>query len=251
MEPFITRDGNFLFFNSLNDGINTSLYYAIRSNDTIFNYIGEISGVNGTSSHLDAVASMDMQNVFYFVSTRNYPTVFENFQTGHFSNGSVKNINPVMGSFYIYSPGWLIMDAEISKDGNLFYYVNAKFSGQLLPDEAKLGFAIKQDPLFVKSNLSDSILKNINNSDYLVYAPSSSSDGKELYFTRMKKGTLITEICVSVRNNINEIFSNPRIIDIKGNVVEACTLTDDGKRLYFHKKLDDGKYHIFSMKRKN
>ena len=37
MEPQLSTDGNALFFNSLNDGITTSLHYAARVNDTTFN----------------------------------------------------------------------------------------------------------------------------------------------------------------------------------------------------------------------
>jgi len=92
-----------------------------------------------------------------------------------------------MGEFYIDSTGWIIMDSEISKDRNPLYYVNTKFSGQPLPDEAKVGITIKQDLMFTKSNFSDDILKNVNNPGYLVYAPSTSSDEKGLFFTRIKK----------------------------------------------------------------
>jgi hypothetical protein len=250
MEPFISKDGTFLFFNSLNDGDSTSLYYASRINDTIFHFEGEIDGVNGPVPHLDAVASMDMNNVFYFVSTRDYPDVFENCQTGEFDNGVVTNVRPVMGDFYIYSPGWLIMDAEIDREGDLLYYVNARFGGQPLPDESRLRIAEKQDSTFEKLNSSDNILLNVNDSDYLIYAPCISSDENELYFTRLRKGTFITQICVSVRSDTIVTFSTPQFIEIEGNFVEAPSLTDDGERLYYHKKLSsDNKYHIFTMRR--
>jgi hypothetical protein len=251
MEPFIAKDGSFLFFNSLNDGINTSLFYATKVDDTHFVFQGEISGVNGTPPHLDAVASMDENNIFYFISTRNYPGVIENCQTGKFNNGEVKDIQPVKGNFYISSPGWIIMDAEISKDGNILYYVNSYFNGNRLPNKSMIGIAEKKDSLFNKIVLSDDMLRNVNDPDYLIYAPSSSSDGKELYFARIKKGIYTTEICVSVRSDENGVFSKPKKIEISGNTVEAPTLADDGKRLYYHKKLVvDGKYHIFTMERK-
>ena len=250
MEPFISKDGHFLFFNSLNDGDSTSLYYAARVNDTMFNFEGEISGVNGPVPHLDAVASMDINNVFYFVSTRDYPDVFQNYQIGEFNNGVVNNVKCVMGDFYIYEPGWLIMDAEISKNGDLLYYVNAQFGGNPLPLQAYIGIAEKGDSSFDKLDSSDDILMNVNDSDYLIYAPSISSDGNELYFTRIRKGILITQICVSVRDDNTENFSTPQWIEIEGNAVEAPSLTDGGERLYYHKKLDrDDKYHIFTMRR--
>jgi hypothetical protein len=249
MEPFITKDGNYLFFNSLNDGINTSLYYAQKQDYKTFTFMGEISGVNGVAPHLDAVASLDMHNDFYFVSTRNYPAVIENLQTGQFDDGTVSDVTPVYGDFNIPITGWLIMDAEVCKDGNYLYYVNAKFSGQPLPDESKIGIAVKQNTLFEKQNKSDEILQNINNATHLVYAPSISSDGKEIYFTRIKKGSFLTEICVSVRKNTLESFSVPKVLKILGDTPEAVSVTDDKSRIYYHKKYN-GIYQIFTMKRK-
>ena len=248
MEPFITKDGNYLFFNSLNDGINTSLYYAQKQDYKTFTFMGEISGVNGEPPHLDAVASMDTQNKFYFVSTRNYPTIFENLQVGQFNNGTVSDVKPVLGDFYILTAGWLIMDAEINKDGDCLYYVNAKFRGQPLPDESKIGIAVKKDTLFKKLHNSEGILQNVNDVTFLVYAP-SSSDGKELYFTRIKKGTIITEICVSVRKDTLEPFSIPNVLQVVGNTPEAVSVTGDKNRIYYHKK-DNGTYQIFTMRRK-
>jgi len=249
MEPFISKDGIFLFFNSLNDGDSTSLYYATKVNDTVFNFEGEIGGVNGQVPHLDAVASMDTNNVFYFVSTRNYPDVFENYQTGEFDNGVVTDVEPVRGDFYVYEPGWLIMDAEINGNGNLLYYVNSKFGGNPLPDEARLGAAEKIDSVFEKLDDSEDIFRNINNFGCLVYAPCISSDGKEIYFTRIVKGTFTAQICVSVRSDTAVTFSVPRILEIEGESVEAPSLTENGERLYYHKKLGDNKYHIFMMRR--
>ncbi len=38
MKPFISSDGSTLYFNSLNSGANTSLYYATKVNGTSFIY---------------------------------------------------------------------------------------------------------------------------------------------------------------------------------------------------------------------
>jgi hypothetical protein len=71
MEPFITRDGKYLFFNNLNEPrVNTNLHWAERIDDLKFRYKGEIAGVN--TSALEGVPSMDRQGDFYFVSTRSY-----------------------------------------------------------------------------------------------------------------------------------------------------------------------------------
>src|SRR5277367_744711 len=47
MEPFVTRDGKYLFFNNLNEPrVNTNLFWAERVDDLHFKFRGEIKGVN-------------------------------------------------------------------------------------------------------------------------------------------------------------------------------------------------------------
>src|SRR5205823_4594729 len=56
MEPFITRDGRYLFFNNRNDPrVDTNLHYAERIDDVTFAFRGELQGAN--SKVLDAVPS--------------------------------------------------------------------------------------------------------------------------------------------------------------------------------------------------
>jgi len=58
MEPFVSTDGKYLFFNNRNDpATSTDLYFARRVNDTTFAFAGALAGAN--SPELDAVASMD------------------------------------------------------------------------------------------------------------------------------------------------------------------------------------------------
>src|SRR5260221_3567599 len=75
MEPFISPDGNYLFFNSSNSKPPTNLYYATRIDDLTFQFQGEIGGVNVPGA-LTAVATMDSNNIFYFISNRSYPQTF-------------------------------------------------------------------------------------------------------------------------------------------------------------------------------
>jgi len=71
MEPFLSRDGKYLFFNNSNDPrVNTNLHWATRIDDLTFQYKGEIQGVN--TNALEGVPSMDRNSVFYFVSNRSY-----------------------------------------------------------------------------------------------------------------------------------------------------------------------------------
>ena len=240
MEPFISPDGNTLFFNSINDGVNTSLYYATKVNDSTFTYVGQVNGTNMPSPHLDAVASLDSANNFVWVSTRNYPSVFENLQRGTYNSGSLTNHTKVYGDFYIRTPGWLIMDAAINYDGNYLYYCNAYFNSCAggMPCQAKLGIAQKvNDSTYNKTATSDAVLVNINNVNYLVYAPQVTKDGLELYFTRILNGSFTTEICVSVRSTTTSVFSAPSIIYSSQPLTpEAATLTTDKSIMYYHKK---------------
>ena len=65
MEPHISPDGNALFFNSLNSGGTTNLYYAAKVNDSTFNLVGLMPVVNETvTPYLNAVASLDTADNF-------------------------------------------------------------------------------------------------------------------------------------------------------------------------------------------
>ncbi|MEM6841512.1 MAG: hypothetical protein AAF632_04755 [Bacteroidota bacterium] len=249
MEPFISPDGRFLFFNSLNDGINTKIYYAERVNDSVFDFSGELTGTNQIAPpHLDAVPNMDANGNFYWTSTRNYPTNLDNLFHGSFDNGVVKNIGRVQGDFYKNIPGWLVMDHGISVDGQFLYFNNARFDNSNCqgPCETELGIAQKlNDSTFTTLSESSSILQTVNDPNYIYYAPHLSSDNLELYFTRYLKGPIspetIVEICVAVRSKSTNQFSEPRVLfsDVVSKIIEAPTLTLDKAIMYYHRKMAD------------
>lgn len=249
MEPFISPDGNALFFNNLNDGVNTKLFYAARGDDSTFNLIGEVPLVNQTSPpYLDAVASVDTAANFYWVSTRGYPQEMENLHHVTFSNPP-SNFGRVLGDIYVYSPGWLIMDASISTYGDKLFYCNAWFNNCLynMPCRSALAIAEKvNDSTFAKLSNSGTLLAAINDtSNYIVYAPQLSSDELELYYTRALIGVPQTEICVSVRSNTNLPFGPPSVLfSSLNNVPEAPTLTESNDKLYYHKR-SGSLYKIF------
>lgn len=246
MEPFISPDGNYLFFNNLNDGINTKLYYALKVNDSTFNLIGEINGTNQPfPPHLDAVADMDSLNNFYWTSTRNYPAVLENLFHGKFSNGNVTNIGRVYGNFNKNIPGWLVMDHSISYDGQFLYFNNARFDGDICQGvcETEMGIAEKvNDSTFNKLSSSDFILQNIVDTNYNYYAPCISRDNLELYYTRYPRDSItlntLFEICVAVRTTPADRFSIPKVLfsALISELIEAPTLTYDKQIIYYHKK---------------
>jgi hypothetical protein len=254
MEPFISPDGNAMFFNSLNDGNTTSLYYAGKVNDSTFNLVGPVPVVNQTvTPRLDAVASLDTSNNFYWVSTRNYPADYDNLQRIRFLQPGYTNFGRVHGNIYIYSPGWIIMDAAINNSGDKLIYCNAWFNNCNfgMPCISALALAQKvNDSTFSKLPNSGSLLANVNDtSNYIVYAPQLSKDELELYYTHALKNNPQTEICVAVRSNTNSAFSSPTVIyALSGNIPEGPTITSDKSKLYYHRK-SGAQYKLFLRKR--
>ncbi|MBN2158552.1 MAG: PD40 domain-containing protein [Spirochaetes bacterium] len=253
MEPFVTRAGTgYLFFNSLNDGNDTSLYYAVWVDDVTFTSQGKINNVNGSPPHLDAVASMDTSNNFYYISTRNWPIEIRNVYTGTFAAGTVTPNPPLSldGDFYISDPGgWIIMDCEISPDGNHLYFVNAHFSGGSVPDRSNIGIAEYSAPnTFNKAIGNETVMAAVNTNNCLEYAPCISDNGLELFFTRLDLCTAVSEILVAKRADASDPFGEPARIGAISGFVEAPSLTADGKTLYYHMN-DGGVYTIYKVSR--
>lgn len=248
MEPFITRDGNYLFFNSLDDGKDTCLYYASRVDDVTFNLIGKIERANGTPPHLDAVPSMDLEGRFYFISKRRYNYDRTSLFSGNFLNGAVLDLDVQPGNLYKRTPGWMVMDAEISPDGNTLYFTDAHFNGGNIPDKSDIGMARMAYGDFNVSTGSSETLKAINTDDRLEYAPSISGDGLELFFTRLNRCTSLPEILMSKRSSLSEPFGKPERIASLSGFVEAPSISYDRKTLYFHAR-DNGMYTIYKVSR--
>ena len=126
MEPFLSRDDCYLFFNNSNaPGVNTNLHYALRVDDLTFQYMGEIENVN--SEVLDAVASMDAAGNLYFVSLRDYGDTLTSIYRAQFADGQVIGIEPVAG--VSEERLWYVnFDVEVSADGETLYFVDGAFS---------------------------------------------------------------------------------------------------------------------------
>ncbi len=242
MEPFVSPDGQYLFFNNSNAATDTNLYYAKRIDDTTFIYMGEIGGAN--SSALDAVPSMDSSGDFFFISTRSYSQTFSTIYEGKFSNGSLTSVALVPGVSKD-TPGWVNFDADISPDGNTLYFDDGDYnqSGQLL--SASLAIATKTQNGFTRLTKSDKILKKVNDPSALVYAPDISSDGLQLYYTRapLPLGSAPPSIYVTTRATATSSFGTPTELSQLSGFVEAPALSPDGQGLYFH-ALIGGQYVI-------
>jgi hypothetical protein len=235
MEPFISRDGKYLFFNNSNDpNVDTNLYWATRVDDITFQFQGELGGVNSPS--LDAVASMDDKNNFYFITTRSYfdagaSGYLSTIYSGSFSNGKVSGVGPVAGTA-APRPGIVDFDAEISADGNTLYFSQGLFKGGSVPASAQINIATRDGDKFVVSPNSDAIMANINSSA-LDYAPDTNASQLEFYFTRLNPGGK-TAIYMATRTSTSSPFGKPRKITAITGFAEAPTISPDGKSLYYH-----------------
>lgn len=232
MEPFISRDGRYLFFNNDSSDPNSKLYWAKKIDDTHFQFMGEIQGVNTAENEHNVTPSMDTHGKFYFTTPRDYKQNLMSIYRGTFSNGAVTNLVPVEG-ISRRQPGWFNMDGEISADGNTLYYT------ENLPGDSGLQIstieiaAKNPDGSFAKISNSDELMKNINNSD-LNYAPDTTPDGLELFFTRVPAGSL-ARLYIAERSSTSEPFDAPQRIAAADGFVEGPSISPDGKRLYYHK----------------
>ncbi|MCF6196298.1 MAG: hypothetical protein L3J50_06300 [Emcibacter sp.] len=240
MEAFITGDGQYLFFNNDtgdNPKTDKDIFYARRINDVTFKFMGEIKGVN--SAEVDGVPTMDRMGNFYFVSARNYskPNRFATLYSGKFKDGRVSDLK-AHPEVSLNLPGWLNMDVEISADGKTLYTTQTYFSNDM-PEQSYFQVAHLKDGKFEIDSHSNAIFDRINTAD-IEYGASISSDGRELYFTRLtfKNGGKFTSY-YATRPDKKTPFSTPRPITAINGYAEAPAITADGRLLYFHKKTGD------------
>ncbi len=242
MEPFISRDGMYLFFNNLNDPtVDTKLHWAERIDDLSFQYKGESGGVN--TSALEAVPSMDRNNVFYFVSTRSYDQTLSTIYRGTFADGVVSGVELVLGISALM-PGMVNFGAMISSDGNTLYFVDSQF-GPTGPLTADLVIAERTGASFSRVSNSAAVMKQIN-TKALEYGTAIAKSGLEIFFTRVTENT--PTIYTATRSNTSEPFGAPKRFRAISGFVEGPTLSPDEKSLYYHKK-DNDKFVIYRVTR--
>ena len=249
MEPFLSRDGNTLLFNNLNSPPeNTNMHWAIKVNDSTFQYSGEVAGVNTVD--LEGVPTVDSAGNLYFVSNRNYTNTLSTIYQGNFSNGTATNIHLVNGISKLQA-GIVNFDVEVSADGNSLYFVDAQFNKTGNPESADLVLAKKNGSGFQRVDSSSELVENIN-TDALEYAACISADQLELYFTRVVVPfTPISspEILVSTRESSSAVFKKPSKIKNITGFAEAPTISPDQTTLYYHKKEND-KFVLYMIKKK-
>jgi WD40-like Beta Propeller Repeat len=251
MEPFVSPDGNYLFFNNSNSAQTTNLYYATRIDDVTFQFQGEIAGANAGPETLTAVPSMDINNIFYFISNRSYASTLSTIYSGTFSAGSVSNVALVAGVSKD-KLGDVNFDQCISPDGGTLYFVDGVFSGGAsVPAAATIAIAKRNGDQFTRLKNSAEIMRKINTHD-LNYAPDVSKSGLEFFFTRIpKQGSQPKPppvIYTATRSSVTKPFGKPRKIEAITGFAEAPALSPDEKSLYYHLQVN-GTFVIYRLTR--
>ncbi len=252
MEPFVSPDGNYLFFNSSNSISPTNLYYATRIDDVTFQFQGEIAGANVSGPEaLTAVPSMDINDIFYFISNRSYAQTLSTIYSATFSNGSLSNIALVQGVSKD-KPGDVNFDQCISPDGGTLYFVDGVFTGGAsVPASASIAIARRDGDHFVRLKNSAKIMRKINTHD-LNYAPDVSKSQLEFFFTRIPKQDSQPKpppiIYTATRSSTSKPFGTPRKIEAITGFAEAPALSPDEKSLYFHLQVN-GTFVIYRVTR--
>ena len=249
MEPFITRDGTFLFFNnSSRNGNNMNIHYCRRLDDIKFEYIGELAGVN--TGELEGVPTMDAYGNFFFTTMRSYLQDFHSIYGGKFSDNRIQNASRIDEHLTLNTLGWIIFDSEISHDGQFLYYALGRFAGENYPREANIFLASKTNHGFRRMPESNSILVAVN-SDLLEYAPAISTSGLELFFTRADLTSEVPDVTIwhTSRNSLNASFESPSKIEaITGMLTEGPSISNDGTNLYYH-KWDGNQFKLYMVSR--
>jgi len=248
MEPFISPDGRFLFFNNSNDRrVHTTIRFARRTGLLTFQYLGELPGVNGEG--LSAVPSLDGQGRFYFTTLREYPRTLKSVYAGVFDGKQVTGAGPVEGEIWPRHLGAVNLDVGISLDGDILYISRAWFIPFVplpAPIASRLMVARRRDGRFEIDARSDEMLGSVNRGG-LVYAPAISPDGRELYFTRASFPAGM-RIMVATRAAEGAPFGEPRVLSALSGKVEAPSVSNDLKELFFHKDVA-GSWKIFRARR--
>ncbi len=242
MEPFISRDGKFLFFNDdKTDAKDKDMFWAKRINDYTFDFQGEIKNVN--SKAVDGVPSMDDSGRFYFMSAKDYGLFHKNTVfSGRFEDGAVTDIVP-LPQLALGKLGWLNMDIEISADGQTLYSTQTHFGREGIPVESYFFYARKEGDAFVPQADSAEIFAALNK-DKVIYAASISRDETEIFYTRLLPGFIFQSL-VAKRKDAKHPFGEPEVLSAITGFAEAPALSPDETMLYYHKKSEaSGRFEI-------
>ncbi len=248
MEPFISRDGLYLFFNDR--GPARDIFHADFISETNFLYVGPITSIN--TPEVDGVPTMDSSNTFFYVSTNNYDpstAAYDTIYTGTWDGSTVTGSVAVAG-LAITTPGFINFDVDVSPDGSTLYFNDGDFTGGSPPDTADIVIAVDSGGGFVRDPNSAVIMANVNTTADLEYAPCISSNGLELFFTRLDLGTSESSIYRAARSSTTLPFGVPQKVSAIEGFVEGPALSPDERSLYYHRmNTGTGLFEIYRVTR--
>jgi hypothetical protein len=243
MEPFVSPDGRYIFFNNSNAAdTNTNLRYAERIDDLTYQYRGPIRGAN--SGALDGVPSMDRNGLLYFISLRTAATTQASVYRGQFADGALTGVALVQG---VAPTGIALLDfdASISHDGNQLYVAEGVFVFLSVPLAANIVLFERQGTGFVRAANSDQIMQQLNTGN-VAYAPTVSRSGLEIFFNRVENGA--TWIYTASRAAATLPFGPSQRVASIDSSAEGPTLSPDEKSLYYH-RLEGSQYVLYRVTR--
>jgi hypothetical protein len=239
MEPCISLDGQYLFFNNSNEEkADTHIHFAKRIAGNHFHYEGFLPGTR--SKRKDMAPSLDRRNHMYFTSLRSFDADRKSIYAGTWHPSEVNNVSAVGGDISPTEPFAVNMDSCISPDGSILIISRAQF----LP----FGSNPRKSDLLIASRTADgtfqlepsqqNVIKSTN-SAALEYAPAITDDLLELYFTRCHKldNGPFFETMVARRASRNEPFGPPQRLSALEGFSEAPSLTLDKHELFYHKRI--------------
>jgi len=248
MEPFVSRDGVYLFFN--NNGANKDIFYSAFINATSVQFQGAIASIN--TAAVEGTPTTDTASRFFYVTTANYnpPTTYDTLYSGTWNGSSVTGAAAVSGLART-TPGLVNFDIEVSPDGATLYFADGDFSGgNAFPGSADIAIAIASGNGFARDPNSSVILANVNTTTDLEYAPTISADGRELFFTSPNLNSRQARIYRTTRSSSNAAFAAPQLVSAITGFVEGPTLSPDEKSLYYHRENTGiGRFEIYRVTR--
>ncbi len=250
MEPFISRGGDFLFFNSNGGGpTDKDLFYATFVDGATFQYEGAIADIN--TAAVDGAPSLDAADTFFYVSTDGYspPAAIATLRVGTWNGTTVPGSVP-LDTLTIATPLILYFDIEAGADSSTLYLSRGDFrSGGGVPSSADIVVAVDSGGGFALDPNGAAVMANVN-TDMLEYAPAISADGLEIFFTRFDPETAEARIYRSVRSTGSGAFGAPQLVIAIEGFVEGPAFSPDEKSLYYHrKKTGTEQYEIYRVTR--
>jgi hypothetical protein len=246
MEPFVSRDGVYLFFNT--SGANKDIFYAALINATTAQLQGPIASINTPA--VEGTPATDAQGRFFYVTTANYnpPAAYDTLYSGMWNGSTVTNTAPLSG-LASTTPGIVDFDLEVSPDGTTLYFAEGDFSGgNDFPKTADLHIAVLVNGAFVRDANSNTILANVNTANQLEYAPAISANGLELFFTRLNLTNRQARIYRATRTSTAMAFGAPQLVSAIASFAEGPALSPDEKSLYYHQE-NAGRFELYRVTR--